>query len=754
MDFKKDASTVMGAPTKSMWQRMMAIGLIIAVVGFGGAGLGLLYQSIIKGPNYAAKAADQQLTTVSLTAKRGTIYDCKGEILATSATVWTVYLTPVDIDKNNRNSEIEEDKDKQARLIADGLSEILGIERDKIYEMTQKNTAYVRVKTKVEENIAKKVREFISENSLGGVIGLEESSKRYYPNGSLASTVLGFVGDDNQGLAGIEYQYESTLQGVPGKLVASKNALGSDMPFNYETMVEAEQGKSLVLTIDEYVQGVAEKYLEEAVVSNSATNRGCCIIINVNTGEILAMATKQDFDPNNPFEITDQSILDQIAELPEEEQKDAKSKKVEELWKNKAITETYEPGSVFKIITGSAAMEENKANKNSTFDCPGYIVISGTRYNCHKLDGHGHQNMTNIFENSCNPAFIEIGQRLGVNTFYKYFKSYGFTSKTGIDLPGEMEAIYYTNKNMGPVELASESFGQTFRVTPIQLITAVAASCNGGRYITPHIVKEIKDNNGNTIQTIEPTVVRQVISEGTSKAICEMLLSTVNNGSGKNAYVAGYRMCGKTGTSQKIDKTDSEEKIASFCGFAPAEKPEYAILVMVDEPHGSSYYGSAVAAPVAASIMGEVLPYLGVEAIYTDEEYASLNITVPNVEGMDLQRATSTLSNGKLNVKVVGGGEKVVRQAPASGTSVPQGSTVVLYTEEEENNSVIVPDLTKMTISGVESAAKNEGLNVVIKGVAEGATGAISYKQSIEAGKEVEAGTVITVWFRYADSVE
>lgn len=748
MDFTKDASTVMGTPTKSMTQRIMAIGLIIAIVGFGWAGFGLLFQSIIKGPGYAAKAADQQLTTVSLTAKRGTIYDCKGEILATSATVWTVYITPMDIDKDNSES------DEQARLISDGLSEILGVEREKIYEMTQKNASYVRVKTKVEENVAKKVREFISENSLGGIIGLEESSKRYYPNGSLASTVIGFVGDDNQGLAGIEYQYESVLQGIPGKLVASKNALGSDMPFNYETMVEAEQGKSLVLTIDEYVQGVAEKYLEEAVVSNAATNRGCCIIMNVNTGEILAMATKQDFDPNDPFTIKDQTILDQIAELPEEEQKDAKSKKIEELWKNKAITETYEPGSVFKIITGSAAMEEGKATENSTFDCPGYIVISGTRYNCHKHEGHGHQNMTNIFENSCNPAFIEIGQRLGAKTFYKYFKSYGFTKKTGIDLPGEMEAIYYTDKNMGPVELASESFGQTFRVTPIQLITAVAASCNGGRYIIPHVVKEIKDNNGNTIETIEPTVVHQVISEKTSKAICDMLFSTVNNGSGKNAYVAGYRMCGKTGTSQKIDKKDSTDKIASFCGFAPAEKPEYAILVMIDEPHGSSYYGSAVASPVAGSIMGEVLPYLGVEAIYTDDEYNSLNITVPNVVGMDIERASSTLTNGKLDVRVVGNGDKVVRQAPAAGVSTPQGSKVVLYTEEEETSKVTVPDFSSMSVSGVESTAKGAGLNVVISGVADGASGAISYKQSVKAGEEVEAGTVITVWFRYADSVE
>lgn len=753
MNYKDEASTVMGAPTKSMWIRMMYLGLAIAVLGFGSSTFRLLYLTLIKGPEYSALAAEQQLSTVSLTAKRGTIYDRNGEILATSATVWTVYLTPCDIDKNSDEYENGVPKDKQARLISDGLSEILGIEKDKLYEMTQKNSAYVRVKTKVEENVAKKVREFISENSLGSMVGLEESSKRYYPNGSLASTVLGFVGDDNQGLAGIEYQYESVLQGVPGKVVASKNAIGSDMPFNYETMVEAQQGSSLVLTIDEYVQGVAEKYLDEAVVSNAATNRGCCIVLNVNTGEILAMATKQDFDPNNPFELTDNTLLSEVNKLPEKEREAAKTKKVEELWKNKAITETYEPGSVFKIVTGSAALEENKVTMASTFDCPGYIVISGNRYNCHKLDGHGHQNLSNTFENSCNPAFIEIGQRLGVDTFYKYFKSFGFTKTTGIDLPGEAEGIYYTDKNMGPVELASESFGQTFRITPIQLISAVAASCNGGKYITPHVVREIKDNLGNTIQTIEPTVVRQVISKDTSDKINEMLYNTVNTGSGRNGYVAGYRMCGKTGTSQKIDKKDSDDKIASFCGYAPAERPEYAILVMIDEPHGSSYYGSAVAAPVAANIMKEILPYLGVEAIYSEEEYESLNKSVPNVVGMTVDKASNTVTSAGLTVKIVGDGDTVLRQAPNAGVETPKGGTVVLYTEKA-TEQVTVPDLTNLTTSGAEATASDAGLNILISGVAEGATGAISYKQSIKAGEKVEAGTVVTVWFRYADSVE
>ena len=486
---KLQPSSVTGAVTNTMYVRMIIV-LIVSVLLFCVATGGVFWHSIIKGQKYSALAAKQQLSTVTLTAKRGTIYDRNGEVLATSATVWTVFLSPPDIEKATtddiKNKENEKpDYVEKARLIADGLAEILEIDSDKIYEMAKKDTGYVRVKTQVEENIAKKIREFIKNKKLGSMIGLEESSKRYYPNGTLASTVLGFVGDDNQGLAGIEYQYESTLQGVPGKIVSSKNAKGGDMPFNYETMVEAQPGNSLVLTIDEYVQGVAEKYLDEAVQTNQATNRGCCIVMNVNSGEIIAMATKEDFDPNKPFDLLDQKALEEISKLPKEEQKTSKTEKVKELWLNKAITETYEPGSVFKIITGSAALEENKVSPSSTFDCPGYISISGTTYNCHKREGHGHQNMTNIFENSCNPAFIEIGQKLGVDTFFKYFKSYGFTQKTGIDLPGEAEGIYYTDKNMGPVELASESFGQTFRVTPIQInvSTKVQKGLNPSRYV-------------------------------------------------------------------------------------------------------------------------------------------------------------------------------------------------------------------------------------------------------------------------------
>ena len=745
----------MEGPTQQMWKRMLCILLFILILGFGTAGASLFNIMVINGNKYATLAAEQQLSTTAIDAKRGTVYDCNGNILATSATVWTVYITPQDIKD-----------DAEARLIADGLAPILEMDVEEIYNKALKDTAYEKVKKNVEETTAAKVREFIAANGIGSIVGLDEANKRYYPNGSLASTVLGFVGDDNQGLSGIEYQYDTLLSGVPGKVVSSKNARGSDMPFNYETMVEAQQGNSLTLTIDSYVQYCAEKHLEEAIAINNATNRGSVIVMNVNTGAVLAMATKPDFDPNQPFTITNEytlSLLEQYKESPQtadgENAYDVAYKAaLNEQWRNKAISDVYDPGSVFKTVTGSSALEEGLVNANSTFNCPGYIVIAGTRYKCHKTEGHGHQNLSNIFENSCNPAFIEIGQRLGVSKFYQYFKAYGLNKKTGIDLPGEATSIYYTDQNMGPVELASESFGQTFQITPIQMITAVCAIANGGYLVQPHVLKQVSDVSGNIVQSEKVTQLRQVISKETSKKMCTMLQSVVETGSGRNAYVAGYRMAGKTGTSQKISETAEDESmkyVASFCGFAPADAPEYAIIVMIDEPHGENIYGSAVAAPVASAVMKDILPYLGVEAAYTNEEFEELNTTVPSVQGKPLSDAKIAMEQAGLSVHVVGEGDTVIAQNPLGGTTSPTEGTVVLYTTQNyEPEKVVVPDLTNMSISGVIDTATDAGINVEISGVVSGASGGISYYQNIQAGQEVDRGTIVRVSFRYTDSVE
>ena len=758
------------APTQEMWKRMLCVLMGILILGFGTSCVSLVNLMIFKGSKYAKLAAEQQLKTTTIEAKRGTIYDCNGNILATSATVWTVYITPQDIKDDN-----------EARLIADGLAEILGIDSETIYKKAKMNTAYEKIEKRVEEATASKVRTFISENELGSVVGLDEANKRYYPNGKLASTILGFVGDDNQGLSGLEYQYETQLKGVPGKVVSSKNARGSDMPFNYETMVEAKQGSSLTLTIDSFVQHSVEKHLAEAVETNKATNRGCAIVMNVNTGAVLGMATEPSFDPNKPFEVTSEYTLalleqykknsatpetsqTQVNEGEENKTDDKKTMTYEEAyeealneqWRNKAISDVYDPGSVFKTVTGSAAQEEGLVNADSTFSCPGYIVIAGNRYNCHNTDGHGTQTLSNIYENSCNPAFIEIGQRMGVNKFYQYFKAFGMTEKSGIDLPGEADSIYYTDKNMGPVELASESFGQTFQITPMQMITAMCAIANGGNLVTPHLLKEMTDANGTIVQAENVAVRRQVISKETSQSMCKMLRSTVETGSGKNAYVAGYRVAGKTGTSQKLGNPDEPMKyVASFCGFAPADKPEYAVIVMIDEPNGSSYYGSAVSSPAAAAIMEEILPYLGVEAVYTEEEYNSIRTTVPSVIGKTVDKACAELEQNNLSYRVIGEGETVIAQNPLGGSVSPTEGTVVLYTTEDyQPEKVTVPVLTGMGVSGVLSTAASAGVNIEIVGAVSGHAGAVSYRQDVDAETLVDRGTVIRVIFGYNDSVQ
>lgn len=737
--------------TKSMWIRMLSIMLAITVGLFGAVSLNLVKIMIFDSDFYQKKAAEQQLQDTVLTAIRGDILDRNGETLATSATVWTVYITPQDIEN-----------DDERKTIASGLSELLDVDYETVLAKTKKSTYYEIIKRKVEKTTADSVRKFISENKLGSIVGLDEGSKRYYPNDNLASTVLGFVGDDNQGLSGIEYYYETTLKGTSGRVIAAKNAKGADMPFSYEKVVDAQAGDSLVLTVDKYIQYTVEKYLQQAVEENNVTERGCAIAIDPNTGEIYAMATKDDFNPNDPLTITDEETLNKINELTGDEKTKAISEAQQKQWRNKAISDTYEPGSVFKIITGSSALEENVVSLNSHFSCPGYIVIAGTRYSCHKSTGHGGQDLAEAFQHSCNPAFISIGQSLGVEKFWKYFKSYGFTEKTGIDLPGEAETVagvsYHEGSSMSIVDLASESFGQSFNVTPIQLATAVCAAVNGGYLVQPHVVKQVVDSEGNVKKTIGTTVKRQVISEETSKTLAQLLEGVVSVGSGKNAYVAGYRVGGKTGTSQKLAKEQSDPntkyRISSFCGIAPADNPQIVVLIMLDEPHGANIYGGTIAAPVAGKIFADVLPYLGVEPQYTESELENLSVTPPNVIGKSVSSAKTEIESAGLTVKTVGDGETVERQVPSSGQSISKGGTVVLYTGTEGSSMVTVPNFTGLSASQVNELAAQYKLNVQFSGSSLSSGSVKSSKQSIAEGTEVEIGTVITVDFIFTDNTD
>lgn len=731
--------------SKSMITRMFWIIVAIVVGCFGAASVSLVRIMILDGDTYKAKAAAQQLSDTTLSAQRGDIYDCNNEVLATSATAWTVYITPQDIKT-----------DEERKMIADGLSKILEVDSDKIYAQTKKKTYYEKIKTRIDKTAADKVRKYVSKNKLGSMVGLDETTKRYYPNGTLASTVLGFVGTDNQGLGGLESYYNEKLSGTDGRVLAAKNARGADMPFSYEKVVEAQTGKSLVLTIDKYVQYIAEKYLEQAIVENGVTERGCVIVMNPKTGGIMGMATKPDFDPNTPMVIYDQTAADAVNALKgTDEYSKALSEAQQKQWRNKAISDTYEPGSVFKVVTGSAALEEGKVELNSSFSCPGSITIAGTRYMCHKHAGHGTQNLSQAFQNSCNPAFIQIGQNLGITSFFKYFRAYGLTAKTGIDLPGETSPIagvtYHDGASMSVVDLASESFGQGFNVTPIQLATAVSAAVNGGYLVQPHVVNKIVDTDGNVVNNCETVKKRQVISSETSKLMCSLLESVVASGSGKNAYVAGYHVGGKTGTSQKLSSTDSSARVASFCGFAPSTDPEVVVLVMLDEPHGQSIYGGTIAAPVAGSILADILPYLGVEPDYSDDEVQSLGGKTPDVSGLKVSEAEQKITEAGLSFKVVGSGESVERQVPSAGQSVAKGGTVVLYTGTDESVMVSVPDFKGKTVSQANQLAAEYKLNVKFSGYSLDSNNIVAYAQSCAAGESVEIGTVITISFRADD---
>lgn len=736
-------------PNKMMLTRIAAV-MLVLIIALSVVSTGSLVNiMIINGEKYQNDASEQQLYDSLVTAPRGDIYDRNMQTLATSSPAWTVYITPNGI----RSIKKAEDAEKVKKKIAEGLSEILEMDYNTVYDYTGKKSYYVIVKKKIEKTAADKVRQFILDNKdleLSQYIGLDSTTKRYYPNGNLASVVLGFVGSDDQGLSGLESYYDNELTGTAGRVVAAKNAAGTNMPFSYEKVENAVKGGSLVLTLDNYVQYTADKYLEAAIEENQIAERGAAVVMNVNTGAILAMSVKGDFDPNAPFTLSaaDQKKVDETE--GDEEKKKVQSELLNRQWRNKAVSDTYEPGSVFKAVTAAIALEENLVNKNSSFFCNGHATVAGQSYHCHKTTGHGSQNLMQAIANSCNPAFITIGQLVGVNTFSKYFKAFGFTEKTGIDLPGEASSTYHKEEKMGPVELASSSFGQTFNVTPMQLICAISATVNGGYLVQPHMVEKILDENNKVKKTVASSTKRQVISESTSATMRELLNFVSENGA-KNSLVAGYNIGAKTGTSQKVSKIlqtgDKRLYIGSCATVAPIEKPEIAVFVMLDEPKGEKYYGGAISAPVNSKIMADILPYLGFEPSYTEEQLQKLAITVPDTMGSAIADAKGKITTQKLEYKVVGNGEKVVRQLPAAGSKVISGGVVILYTEDgAEVTKATVPNFKGLSATEVNAAAARAGVNVEFSGNT--STGGLkAYKQSVEAGKEVDAGTVITVYF-------
>lgn len=733
-------------PAQRLRQRTAILILLILVLGFGAAVLRLTYLTTIQSSELQESAVDLQLADTTVSAKRGTIYDANGNVLAESASVWQVVMSPV----NFKN-------DKQRQAAAKGLSEIFDLEYNDVLDDTKQQSHYVVVKRRIESDEREKVLELIDtlkkDYKCQGVIQLLDDYKRYYPKNSLASSVIGFTGSDDQGLEGVEYEYDSYLSGTPGRIITAQNARGMDMPFRYEQNVESEDGNNVYLTIDETIQSICEKYMQKGVEDNNVLNKGVCIAMDVNTGAILAMVTTDGYDLNNPYELSAKDKK-KIKSTAKSKQAEAESAALSAMWRNKAVADTYMPGSVFKMCVASAALEENLVNEKTSFTCTGSISVEGETIHCSNISGHGTQNFVEVISNSCNPAFIQIGQMLGAGKFRQYYQGFGFSDKTGIDLPGEAEDSFWKEGKMGGVDLAVASFGQNFTITPIQMITACAAVSNGGYVVQPHVVSKITDSKGNVIKTVDKKVKRQVISDDTSKKMNEYLEYNTERQGAAAGYISGYKVAGKTGTTEKrgvtkFESSFSEDYISSFCGYAPADDPQIAMLVFFDTPDGDAYYGSQVSSPVFINIMSEVLPYLDVKTSYTDEELGYVDASAGDYTGVSVDEAKTAVEADGFTATVKGNGSTVISQIPTVSSGLQKGGSIVLYTDSDsQSETVSVPSLIGLSPDEVNNVASDYGLNVSFSGAT--TSSGTSSSQNVEAGTSVSPGTVITVSF--ADS--
>ena len=733
-------------PAQRLRQRTAILILLILVLGFGAAVLRLTYLTTVQSSELQESAVDLQLADTTVSAKRGTIYDANGNVLAESASVWQVVMSPV----NFKN-------DKQRQAAAKGLSEIFDLEYNDVLDDTKQQSHYVVVKRRIESDEREKVLELVDtlkkDYKCQGVIQLLDDYKRYYPKNSLASSVIGFTGSDDQGLEGIEYEYDSYLSGTPGRIITAQNARGMDMPFRYEQNVESEDGNNVYLTIDETIQSICEKYMQKGVEDNNVLNKGVCIAMDVNTGAILAMVTTDGYDLNNPYELSAKDKK-KIKSTPKKKQAEAESAALSNMWRNKAVADTYMPGSVFKMCVASAALEENLVNEKTSFTCTGSILVEGETIHCSNIAGHGTQNFVEAISNSCNPAFIQIGQMLGAGKFRQYYQGFGFSDKTGIDLPGEAEDSFWKEGKMGGVDLAVASFGQNFTITPIQMITACAAVSNGGYVVQPHVVSKITDSKGNVIKTVDKKIKRQVISDDTSKKMNEYLEYNTERQGAAAGYISGYKVAGKTGTTEKrgvtkVESSFSEDYISSFCGYAPADDPQIAMLVFFDTPDGDAYYGSQVSSPVFINIMSEVLPYLDVKTSYTDEELGYVDASAGDYTGVSVDEAKTAVEADGFTATVKGNGSTVISQIPTVSSGLQKGGSIVLYTDSDsQSETVSVPSLIGLSPDEVNNVASAYGLNVSFSGAT--TSSGTSSSQNVEAGTSVSPGTVITVSF--ADS--
>ena len=709
------------------------------------------YLQLVQGEYWSTQAVSQQLNDSVVAAHRGTIYDRNGKVLAESMEVWTVIMAPYNIAQLD-------DAETVRNKIADEVSKILGVDRDTLYKKTTRTESqYEKVISQVEYPVVEKLIDWVEKNDLStsGIFRVITDYKRTYPYGSLASCVIGFTGADYYGLYGLEAEYNDVLAGVAGRVVTAQNGVGGDMPVSltYEKTVDAEDGHSLVLTIDQNIQHYAEKYLEQSVMENGVKNRAISIVMDVHTGAILAMAVKGDFDLNDPWTVKDPNAVAALKLLSGDEKDEAVTKALQTQWSNKAVSEFYEPGSVFKVFTSCMAIEEGVGNINtSSFYCPGYIEVMGQQITCWHA-GHGTQNFPDIISNSCNPGFITLGVGLGGERFFKYFTGFGFTEPTGIDMlsEGRPTTSLYHGADMTDLDVATSSIGQTFEITPIQMATALCAVANGGYLMQPYVVAQELDSDGNVVKTTEPIVKRQVVSTETTKQVASMMAAAVNGGGSKNVYVAGYRVAGKSGTSDKTETRQGgaeNEVWGSFGTFAPADDPEIVVLTITDTAQSDNRWGSHTAGPVCQSILADTLPYLGVEPLYTEEELANLSTITPSVTDQEVSTATTIINNNNLKYSILGDGKTVIRQIPEAGSSIPKDGTVVLYTDSASlDTTTAVPDFHNLTLSQANATARAANLNLEISGVGLDSGEAVVYSQDYEPGAKVDPGTVIYLVF-------
>ena len=769
---------------RTILRRTLVLMVLCGIVAFVPL-IGTLYHLMITEHDYYnEKAIKNQTRSTNLTATRGVIYDANMNVLASSSTVETVFIDPNEIAEQMKQPENSNLLDQIAR----GLGEILDVEPSFVYEQAaDKQYRYKVIKRKISEELADEVRAFISENSITGVY-LETDLKRYYPNSSLAAQALGFVSSDNNGSEGLEAYYNEELSGTAGKVVTSKGNYGSEMLYTYEKYYDASDGSSLITTIDSTVQAYVEKNLQNAIDKYDIKNGAFCIVMDVNTGEIKAMATLGSYDPNNYLEIYDDTTAlllenERAAALALPEASAAYEAAIETYkqdvaaarmaqWRNRCVSDGYEPGSTFKLITLASALDSGAVTLNDSFYCGGQEKFTGREQilNCWKSAGHGAQTTAQALGNSCNIAFGHIGLRMGGDTFYDYLKSFGVMEKTGVDLPGEASGLFYERKylndpaNYGTSYLITSSFGQSFRITPMQLVRAVAAIVNGGYVLEPYIVSEVVDADGNTVEKNEKTVLRQVISQQTSETMRTLMEQVVTEGTASAARTPGYRVGGKTGTSEKLDEYDEngqqvKDKIVSFVGVAPIDDPKYVVLVALDTPaysensekytvHGMYISGGLMAAPTVRDIFLDILPYLGVEPDYGSEDIRGVNFTVPDVIGMDKTEAGELLAEKTITYRVVGTGSVVTDQLPVAGSQVPGNSQIILYMgAEKQATRVEVPDFIGCSVADVNYLASNAGLYVQAKGTDRTDVYVLAAYQDIDPGTEVDRGTTITVEF-------